>query len=500
MFPLTLALSPQGRGDVRRFPLTLSLSPQGRGNVLRKVGVTWPVSFSGRIIILCSEYWINALVEGEEVAAKKRSKGKVCIMGLGYIGLPTASVLASSGFQVLGVDCKQGLVETINRGLVHIHEPGLHTLVQAAVHSGNLVAAFEPDTADVFMIAVPTPLLKEGERVDVDLSNVESAVKAIAPRLQKGNLVILESTSPPGTLEDLVVPLLEQGSGLKAGDEFHAAYCPERVLPGRTMRELIENNRIIGGYDPTSAQKAEELYRHFVEGEIILTGARTAEMVKLAENIYRDVNVALANELLTICEKLGINAWEMIRLANLHPRVQLHRPGPGVGGHCISVDPWFVISRFPDESRLISLARRINDERPAAVAKVVLQLLQGITDPVVTLMGVAYKGNIDDTRESPALRVLEELRGRGVDCRVYDPHVNSLTEETNNLYASFSDSDCALLLADHDEFRYLYPKELGKIMRRRIIVDTRAWLERDLWEEHGFAYHLLALAREADCN
>lgn len=426
------------------------------------------------------------------MAVKKKSKGKICIMGLGYIGLPTASVLASSGFQVRGVDCKETLVDTINRGLVHIHEPGLHTLVQAAVHSGNLVAAFEPEPADVFLIAVPTPLRREGENVDVDLENVKAAVKAITPHLQKGNLVILESTSPPGTLEELVVPLLEQ-SGLKGGRDFSAAYCPERVLPGRTMRELIENNRIIGGYDLASARKAEALYRNFVEGEIILTDARTAEMVKLAENIYRDVNVALANELSAICEKLGINAWEMIRLANLHPRVQLHQPGPGVGGHCISVDPWFVISRFPDASPLLSLARRINDERPILVADLVVRLLEGIENPVVTLMGVAYKGNIDDTRESPALRVLEELRGRGISCRIYDPHVATLPEETNNLGAAFSGSDCALLLADHDEFRYLYPKELGKIMRRRVIVDTRACLERALWEEHGFSYHLLGL-------
>ncbi len=434
------------------------------------------------------------------MTAKKMSKGKVCIMGLGYIGLPTASVLASSGFQVLGVDCKQTLVDTINRGLVHIHEPGLHTLVQAAVHSGNLVAAFEPGPADVFLIAVPTPLSRDGGQVGVDLGNVESAVQAIAPQLRKGNLVILESTSPPGTLEDLVAPLLEKDSGLKAGQDFYAAYCPERVLPGRTMRELIENNRIIGGYDRASARKAEELYRHFVEGEIILTGARTAEMVKLAENIYRDVNVALANELLTICERLGINAWEMIGLANLHPRVQLHQPGPGVGGHCISVDPWFVISRFPDESRLISLARRINDERPVAVAELVLGLLAGIPDPVVTLMGVAYKGNIDDTRESPALRVLEELRGKGAACRIYDPHVLTLPEETNNLAAAFRGSDCALLLTDHDEFRFLYPKELGKLMRRRLIVDTRNCLERDLWKEHGFDYRLLALGMEESGN
>ncbi len=431
------------------------------------------------------------------MSKKKREKEKICIIGLGYIGLPTASILASSGFQVLGVDLEETLVSRINRGLVHIHEPGLHTLVQAAVHSGNLVAALEPESADVFLIAVPTPLQREGGRVDVDLGNVESAVKAITPHLQKGNLVILESTAPPGTLEGLVVPLLEQG-GLKGGRDFYAAYCPERVLPGRTMKELIENNRIIGGYDEASARKAEALYRSFVEGEIILTGARTAEMVKLSENIYRDVNVALANELSAICEKLGINAWEMIALANLHPRVHLHQPGPGVGGHCISVDPWFVISQFPEESRLLALARRINDERPLMVADLVVQLLKGIEDPVVTLMGVAYKGNIDDTRESPALRVLEALRGRGINCRIYDPHVVTLPEETNNLSAAFSGSDCALLLADHDEFRYLYPKELGKIMRRHVIVDTRACLERALWEEHGFSYHLLGLDEKGE--
>ncbi len=421
---------------------------------------------------------------------KLKKQQQVCILGLGYIGLPTASVLASSGYRVVGVDNKPSLVETINRGLVHIEEPGLHTLVQAAVLSGNLVARGVPEPADVFFIAVPTPVKKEGEQIEIDLSYVEAATESITPHLRKGNLVILESTCPPGTLDEVVVPLLEQG-GLKAGSGFFAAYCPERVLPGRTMKELIDNNRVIGGYDPESARQAEALYRSFVEGEILLTDARTAEMVKLSENIFRDVNIALSNELSAICEKLGINAWEVIRLANLHPRVNLHQPGPGVGGHCISVDPWFVITRFPREAKLLTLSRRINEDQPRVVIDRVTRLLKGVADPVVTVMGVTYKGNIDDTRESPALIVLEELRCGGVDCRVYDPHVAGFNEETGNLTAAFSGSDCALLLADHDEFRYLYPRELGKIMRTRLVVDTRGCLEPSLWEENGFAFHLL---------
>ncbi len=421
---------------------------------------------------------------------EKGKKQKICVLGLGYIGLPTASVLANSGYQVVGVDLKPSLVESINRGLVHIQEPGLHTLVQAAVNSGKLVARMEPEPADIFFIAVPTPVNHGPGDVAVDLNDVRSAAEAIRPHLQQGNLVVLESTCPPGTLEKLVAPLLEKG-GLTAGRDFFLAYCPERVLPGRTMKELIENNRIIGGYNHPSALKAEALYRSFVEGEIILTDSRTAEMVKVAENIFRDVNIALANELSFICEKLGISIWEVVRLANLHPRVHLHLPGPGVGGHCISVDPWFVISAFPEEARLLATARSINDQRPLHVAEWAARLVEGIPAPVVTVMGVAYKGNIEDTRESPALAVLEALRRRGIECRVYDPRVTAFPEETNNLAMAFTGADLALLLADHDEFKFLYPRELGKLMRTRQVLDTRHCLDARLWSEHGFKYCLL---------
>jgi len=414
----------------------------------------------------------------------------ICVMGLGYIGLPTASLLANNGFQVTGVDKKENLVGIINGGGVHIEEPGLKALVNSAVNSGLLKAKTEAGAADVFFIAVPTPVKEEKGSIVVDLSYVESAAEEIAPLLKEGNLVILESTSPPGTSRDVVAPILEK-SGLKAGVDFYLVHCPERVLPGNTLRELIQNNRVIGGINRESAERAKALYLQFVEGEVSLTDATTAELVKLIENTYRDVNIALANEIAAICEKLGIDAWEAIKLANLHPRVNIHQPGPGVGGHCISVDPWFIISAFKDESRVIGLGRQLNDEQPQRVVQRLIGMLEDIKEPIVTIMGVTYKGNIDDTRESPALAVLKQLEKEKISFKIYDPHVLQFVYETKCLKEAFEGSDCALLLADHDEFRFLYPKELAGLMRTRQVYDTRNCLDKNLWESSGFKYYLL---------
>ncbi len=326
--------------------------------------------------------------------------------------------------------------------------------------------------------------------VNVDLCYVEQAALDIVPYLDKGHLVVLESTSPPGTSKDVVAPILEK-SGLIAGQDFYLAHCPERILPGNTLRELIQNNRIIGGINRKSSQIAGTLYKRFVEGEISLTDATTAEMVKLIENTYRDVNIALANELTMICDKAGVNVWEVVQLANYHPRVNIHLPGPGVGGHCIPVDPWFIIANFKEESRIIAQAREINERQPVVVVEEIGKLLSRIKNPVVTILGVTYKGNIDDTRESPALKVIDILMEKGINIQIYDPHVQHFKYETKSLKDAFTGSDCAVVLADHDEFRFLYPKELASLMRTRQVFDTRNCLDRKLWESNGFKTYLL---------
>lgn len=411
---------------------------------------------------------------------------QICVLGLGYIGLPTASIFANSGFRVLGVDVNPSVVDIINRGDIHIEEPGLKTVVQAAIYSGNLKAALSPAEADAFIIAVPTPITHDKQ---ADLSYVAAAARAILPHLRPGNLVILESTSPPRTTVDLLVPILEE-SGLKVGDELFVAHSPERVLPGRILKELIENSRIIGGINPPSSEAAKALYQSFVEGEIFMTDATTAEMVKIMENTYRDVNIALANELAILSGTLGINAWEVVQLANHHPRVHLHQPGPGVGGHCISVDPWFLVEKLPEDARIIGLARRINDEMPYRVAAFLEQRLGG-SKRKVTVLGVTYKGNVDDTRESPALSVIAALKERNIEVGVYDPHVKHFECELSSLEEAFRDSDCVLLLADHNEFKYLNPSELIKLVRTPFVVDTRKVLNLDLWKTAGFETCLL---------
>lgn len=353
----------------------------------------------------------------------------ISVIGLGYIGLPTAAVFASRKKKVIGVDVNQKAVDTINRGEIHIIEPDLDIVVHASVTEGYLRATTTPETADAFLIAVPTPFKGDHEP---DLSYIEAASKAIAPVLKAGDLVILESTSPVGATEAMSAWLAEVRPDLTFpqthGEEsdVRVAHCPERVLPGHVLRELVENDRIIGGMTPKCSKAAQALYKIFVEGECIITDARTAEMCKLTENSFRDVNIAFANELSIICEKLEINVWELIRLANRHPRVNILQPGPGVGGHCIAVDPWFIVSQTPDEARLIRTAREVNDGKPDLVVQQIIAHAEARNSKEVVCLGAAFKPDIDDLRESPAIQIILKLQAKGFEVKVVEPNIEEL--------------------------------------------------------------------------
>src|SRR6185369_5959995 len=381
-------------------------------------------------------------VTGDSLMNTKR---KIVVMGLGYIGLPTASILATKGHQVLGVDINEATVTTINSGNIHIVEPDLDILVRSAVHSGNFLASLAPEESDVFILAVPTPFKAVDDNPKApDISYVEAATRAIAPYLESGNLIILESTSPVGTTELISRRIAELRPDL-AGSEIspknstliYIAHCPERVLPGHIIRELVDNDRIIGGINRESAEKAKSLYKSFCNGNIFLTDSKTAEMAKLVENSYRDVNIAFANELSMICDKLEINVWELIELANKHPRVNILQPGPGVGGHCIAVDPWFIVAAALDQAHLIRTARQVNDSKPHWVIDKVKQAVgvwrqqnsklrtQDSELPVIGCLGLAFKANIDDLRESPALEITRALIASGIGrVMACEPNVN----------------------------------------------------------------------------
>lgn len=348
---------------------------------------------------------------------------KICIVGLGYIGLPTAALLASNQYKVHGVDISQHVVNTINKGEIHIIEPDLDGFVKNAVISGNLQASLEPIEADVFIIAVPTPF-HEGHKPNIDY--VLKATQSIAPYVKDGNLVILESTSPVGTTEKVVVTLESAGVNIQ---NIFAAYCPERVLPGKIMKELVENDRIVGGINEQSTQRVVSFYKTFVKGEVLATNAKTAEMCKLTENSYRDVNIAFANELSMICDDAGINVWELIELANHHPRVKILQPGAGVGGHCIAVDPWFIVADFPNYSKVIKAAREVNDFKAQwVVEKIKNTALQFELDnkrkPIVACMGLAFKPDIDDLRESPAVQIATNLLSEGINIVCVEPNIH----------------------------------------------------------------------------
>jgi UDP-N-acetyl-D-mannosaminuronic acid dehydrogenase len=415
----------------------------------------------------------------------------LCVLGLGYIGLPTASTFATNGLQVIGVDVNRRIVDVLRNGEIHIQEPGLRGLVQAAFESGKLRVAEQPEPADVFLIAVPTPIQADKR---ADLTAVRAAARAIAPLLRPGNLVVLESTSPPRTTVDVVAPILAD-SGLRPGEDFWLAYSPERVLPGQILRELIENARVIGGINRASAEAGRELYAIFVRGEIVLTDATTAEMVKLMENTYRDVNIAVANEFAALAEGFGVDVWEAIALANRHPRVAVLRPGPGVGGHCISVDPWFLVESSPEATELIRQARLVNDRQPERVVRRLEAALGGLRGKIIAALGLAYKADVDDLRESPALEVARRLAAAGATVRTFEPNMPTATvadaRAAPSLEAALQGADAMILLVDHRGLAGLDPAWAAQRMRGRVAFDARGVLPRAAWEQAGFKLHVL---------
>ena len=412
----------------------------------------------------------------------------LCVLGLGYIGLPTASTFATHGLQVIGVDTNTRIVESLNNGQIHLFEPGLRTLVQAAIGSKNLTIQSKPQKADAFIIAVPTPF--KGEKL-ADLSYVISAAEAITPVLEKGNLVILESTSPPRTTVDIIAPILEK-SGLKAGVDFFLAYSPERVLPGHILRELIDNARVIGGINEKSAQAGQVLYNTFVRGEIILTDATTAEMVKLMENTYRDINIAAANEFSRLASRFNVDIWEAIDLANRHPRVRILNPGPGVGGHCISVDPWFFVEAAPDLAQLIRTARQVNDSQPKFVVDSLSAICSNLRGKKVAALGLAYKPNVDDLRESPAIVVVEELVAMGSDVRVFEPFDTDFTiegaETVKSLEQAIDGVEIILLLVAHTQLKEVTPENITALTENPIIFDAVNGWDQLRWKQAGYNY------------
>ena len=406
---------------------------------------------------------------------------KVSVVGLGYIGLPTAAVIASRGIDVIGLDVKSEVVDIINNGGIHIIEPGLDVVVQGVVSTGKLKASLKAEPADVFLIAVPTPF---SEGYVPQLSYIRSAIENIAPVIKKGDLIILESTSPVGTTEKIISWMKELREDLEMPSEnslksdVNIAYCPERVLPGHVLRELIENDRVIGGVSQLCAERATSFYKTFVEGECIATNSRTAEMVKLTENSFRDVNIAFANELSMICDDLDINPWELISLANRHPRVSILQPGPGVGGHCISVDPWFIVHKSPERAKLIKKAREVNDYKPHFVLEKVRKAIAQEEAPVVACFGLTFKPDIDDLRESPALQIATAIVSEA-NCPVMlvEPNIKKLPQSLDRFEGvslvkkeeAVEKANIIVLLVDHKEF-----KEISEnVFDDKQLIDTK---------------------------
>lgn len=414
----------------------------------------------------------------------------VSIIGLGYIGLPTAAVLASRGVNVIGVDVNPEIVATINEGRIHIVEPELDVLVHGAVHAGKLRAYTKPQKAQAFLIAVPTPITPDHQP---DMTYVEKATRSIAPALEKGNLVVLESTSPVGSTELMARWLSEERPDLtfphQAGEaaDVNIAYCPERVLPGAVVHELVRNDRVIGGMTHRCATRARDLYRTFVQGDCLISDAKTAEMTKLTENAFRDVNIAFANELSLICDKIGIDVWDLISLANRHPRVNILRPGPGVGGHCIAIDPWFIVASAPEQARLIRQSREVNDHKPewviGKVREAIARLKRTKSNVSVACLGVAFKANIDDLRESPSLGIAESLaQDKDTQILVVEPYIKQLPDALNSrsnvkllaLAEALDNADVVVLLVDHDDFRGIDADAL----KGKVIIDTRGMIKK----------------------
>jgi UDP-N-acetyl-D-mannosaminuronic acid dehydrogenase len=411
---------------------------------------------------------------------------RIAVHGLGYIGLPTAAVFAAKGVDVLGIDVNARIVETVNGGRPHFGEPNLDVLVRRVVEAGKLRATTTAESADAHIIAVPTPLKGHNGSAEPDVSYVESAIRAVAPVLNKGNLVVVESTTPVGTTERMAELLAELRPDLsfpqQAGElaDVQVAHCPERVLPGRILEEVVNNPRIIGGVSRRCAQRALSLYKVIVQSDCRVSNARTSELAKLTENAFRDVNIAFANELSLICDKLKINVWHLIELANLHPRVNILSPGPGVGGHCIAVDPWFIVATNPDEAKLINMARTINDAKPAYVCAKVRERAAALKEPVIAFLGLAYKKDVDDLRESPAVEIVRRLAEEKVgELLIVEPNIRSLPSQLTDLGLQLYDFDRAIeranlivLLVDHMSFLQVD----RDLLKDKFVIDTRgAW-------------------------
>lgn len=404
---------------------------------------------------------------------------RISVLGLGYVGLPSAAVFADNGLSVIGVDIDSKAVETINSGKAHIIEPNLDELLHKVVGNGNLRATTQAEKADVFVIAVPTPFKEDNQP---DLRFVKSVADMIAPLLEAGNLVILESTSPVGATEQLAGWLHDARPDLKipkldgAAGDINLAYCPERILPGKVIEEVVNNDRVIGGMTPACSEAAVRFYKYAVKGECHVTNARTAELCKLSENSFRDVNIAFANELSVISSKLGVDVYELIALTNRHPRVNILQPGTGVGGHCIAVDPWFIVDSAPEEARIIRTAREVNDSKPGWVVDQVAKLAEGMDKPTIACMGLAYKPDVDDLRESPAVQAVKLLVGKAIgNTVVCEPFVVTLPESLKQLGVELMDADQACYKADiivfltaHDQFRHITPHQL----KDKIVFDA----------------------------
>ena len=391
-------------------------------------------------------------------------------MGQGYIGLPTAALFSRSHCEVVGVDINEEIIDNLNKGIIHIEEPGIADIIKKSVKNNTYKASFTPEKADAFIITVPTPYIIEN--YSCDLSYVITACETIIPYLEKGNTIIIESTIAPMSTDETIKPIFEK-AGFTIGEDLYLAHCPERVLPGRILEELVHNDRIIGGVTPDCSVKASEVYGQFVEGNLMLTEAKTAELSKCMENTFRDVNIALANELTKICAEIGVNALDVIKMANKHPRVNLHSPGPGVGGHCLAIDPYFIYAKAPETAKIIKLARDTNNSMPKFVCEYVRKI---ISTGKIAVLGISYKGNTGDDRESPAYEIIAELENDGYEIAIHDPHIKR--EGLVSLADAIDGADLILILCDHNEFKHPDYELIGKKMKNPIIFDTKNIIHR----------------------
>lgn len=399
---------------------------------------------------------------------------KICVIGQGYIGLPTAILFSQNGCEVVGVDINEKVISSLNKGILTIEEEGLGESLKNTINSGHYVAKSHPEEADAYIITVPTPYIKDS--FECDLSYVVSACNSIVPYLKKGNVVIVESTIAPLSMKNVIKPLFEK-EGYEIGSDLYLAHCPERVLPGNLVYELINNNRIVGGITKECASNAAGVYKIFVKGNVIETSAEVAEMSKCMENTFRDVNIALVNELVKVSNKLGVDALEVIEIANQHPRVNLHQPGPGVGGHCLAIDPYFIYALAPQEARLIKLSRDINSSMPSFVAEKTNKIFEKYNDKsnnIISIFGLSYKGNSDDDRESPSYEIISLLE-KDYEIRIYDPHI---PEKSLSFEDAINDSSLILILTDHNEFKHMDYKKIFESMKNPVIFDTKNIIDK----------------------